>query len=119
MTDRLTLPIFEITGQNCLTLDQGDAVYNRIHPELLAGRSVALEFSGVEIFASPFFNAAVGRLLRDIPAEDLNRLLAFEHLSASGLEVLRHVVENSKEYYANSETRAALDRILTEQTSED
>ncbi|MBD2542537.1 STAS-like domain-containing protein [Planktothricoides sp. FACHB-1370] len=40
----------------------------RIKPTELGtfGRPVELDFAGVEIFASPFFNFAIGQLLRDI-----------------------------------------------------
>lgn len=52
-------------GANCITLDDGQQVYNAIHPELTAGHPVELDFDRVEIFASPFFNAAIGQLLKD------------------------------------------------------
>jgi hypothetical protein len=107
-----------VVGQNCITIDQGQIVYDAIHPELKAGRSIELDFDQVRIFASPFFNAAVGRLLQDIAAADLNRLLRVEHLSPAGLDVLRHVIENSKQYYSNPAERHALDKILSDHTSE-
>ena len=107
-----------LVGENCITLDQGHQVYEKIHPELKSGRGVELDFAGVRVFASPFFNAAIGRLLQDITAPDLNRLLKVEHLSPAGLDVLRHVIENSKQYYSNPAARSALDKILADHDSD-
>lgn len=53
--------IKDLIGENCITLDNGQRVYDQIHPELVAGRSVEVDFTGVSVFASPFFNAAFGR----------------------------------------------------------
>ncbi|MBI4680497.1 MAG: hypothetical protein HY753_04655, partial [Nitrospirae bacterium] len=53
--------------------------------------------------------------LKDIKPEDLNRLLKITNLIATGLEVLKRVIENSKEYYSNEGARKALDEILLEQ----
>lgn len=104
-------------GRNCITLDQGERVYDAIHPVLKAGEPVELDFVGVSVFASPFFNAAIGRLLADIKPDSLNSLLRIDHLSLSGLEVLKHVIENSKNYYSDPKEQAALDRILADQAS--
>ncbi|MDF5723445.1 MAG: STAS-like domain-containing protein [Rhizonema sp. PD37] len=41
----------------------------------MANIPVELDFGEVDIFASPFFNFAIGQLLRDIKSKDLNRLL--------------------------------------------
>ncbi len=52
--------IRNLVGENCMTPDEGQQVYNLIYPELVADRPVELDFSGVDIFASPFFNFAIG-----------------------------------------------------------
>jgi len=67
--------IKDLIGENCITLDNGQRVYDQIHPELVAGRPVEVDFRGVSVCASPFFNAAFGRLLKDLTIEELNRLL--------------------------------------------
>jgi hypothetical protein len=86
-----------------------------IHPELLAERPVELDFAGVDFFASPFFNFAIGQLLRDIPPETLNRLLKRSNLNRVGRQILRQVIGNSKQYYSLDEnTRQAVDKIVSE-----
>ena len=104
-----------MVGENCITLEDGQKIFDVIHPELLIGNVVELNFENVTVFASPFFNTAIGRLLKDIKPEDLNRLLKIINLVPAGLTVLKRVIENSKEYYSNAGARKALDEVLLEQ----
>lgn len=92
----------DLVGENAMTLDDGEMIYARIHAPLVQGENVSLDFDGVQVFASPFFNAGVGRLLGELPSETLNVRLRFEHLSDFGVRVLRRVIENAKDYYAAS-----------------
>ncbi len=101
-------------GKNCITLDQGAKLYNRIHPLLKKGENVVLDFQHVEVFASPFFNRSVGRLLEDISPDDLNRLLVVNNLAVTGLDTLKKVIENSKKYYSNPNYKKAVDKTLKE-----
>lgn len=102
-------------GENAITPDDGQAIFNLIHGPLQKGETVELDFEGVDVFASPFFNASVGRLLEDLERDALNVRLRFEHLSTFGKRVLRRVIENAEEYYAASpEHRRVVDRIVQE-----
>lgn len=75
-------------------MDNGQKIYDLIHPKLLSGEVVTLDFSGARIFASPFMNVAVGQLLRDIDAETLQRLLIIDQdkITQVGLSILRTVI---------------------------
>jgi hypothetical protein len=107
--------IKELVGPNAMTLADGEAIYHRIHDPLVAGKTVELDFEGVQVFGSPFFNACVGRLLEDLQPNALNSRLKFEHLSDFGAHVLRRVIDNAKEYYgATPERRQAMDRIVSD-----
>ncbi len=111
----MKLNMRELLGENCITLGDGQKVYEQIHPKLKAGQPVELDFSGVSVFASPFFNAAIGQLLKDIKPEELNRLLKVSNATSVGINVLKRVIENSKAYYSDEDLRKALDDILAEQ----
>ena len=103
-----------LVGENAMTLDDGDVIYARIHDPLTQGETVELDFDGVQVFASPFFNAGIGRLLGgELTADALNARLKFYHLSDFGARVLRRVIENAKDYYAApADQRRAIDRIV-------
>ncbi|WP_295454676.1 STAS-like domain-containing protein [uncultured Thiodictyon sp.] len=107
------IKVKDLVGENAMTLADGEAIYGRIHDPLAQGEAVELDFDGVQVFASPFFNAGIGRLLADLTSETLNARLKFEHLSDFGARVLRRVIENAKDYYtANEDQRNAIDRIV-------
>ncbi len=113
-----TVKIRELVGENCITQEDGQKVYDLIHPEIQSGETVQLVFSSVGVFASPFFNAAIGQLLKDTKPETLNQLLKIDHLTDTGKVVLKRVIENAKQYYSDDVARKAIDDILTEQSEE-
>lgn len=109
--------ILTLIGKNCITLGDGQKVYERVHPELLADRPVELDFAGVEIVASPFFNFAIGQLHRDIKPENLNVLLKVSNLNSVGEQILKLVMENSKRYYSDADFRSRVNQVISEQAN--
>ncbi len=110
----MTVQVKDLIGEDCITLDDGQEIYARIHPELVAGRNVELDFAGVEFFASPFFNAAIGQLLRDLQPETLDKQLKLKHLSAAARTLLKQVIANAKRFYAEEDYRKLVDHVLDE-----
>jgi len=115
----MKLDIKSLVGERCVTSEDGQRVYDEIYPKLAAGESVCLNFEDVNVFASPFFNFAIGQLLKDLEPEDLNQLLKVEKIKADGLLVWQRVVENAKEYYKNPEAKIAIDEILKQQAEDE
>jgi hypothetical protein len=113
----MKISIREVVGENCITFEAGEKVYDLIHSELRAGRGVELDFSGVRVIVSLFLNAAIGRLLENVSSDELTRLLKVTNLSSTGWATLKQVVANSKEYYTDPKVREAVDKILTEQAA--
>lgn len=109
----MRLAVCDIVGEYAMTLEDGQNVYDRIAPLLRSGQAVEVDFAGVTIFASGFFNAALGQLLKDFKADDLRRLITPINLTPAGESVLRQVIENAKRYYdAPEEYREAQRRVL-------
>ncbi len=97
------IKVFEITGANAISMQSGDKLYRLLHPRLAAGESVKLDFANVALFASPFFNASIGLLLKDITIQSLQQQLSFLNLSEVGRELLNHVISNAIAFYKNSD----------------
>lgn len=97
---------------DCITAEDGQKVYDLIHPELSAGKPVVVDFAGIEAFASPFFNTAIGQLLRDLERDELNRLLKVENIRPVGDQTVRLVIKNAYRYYRDPDYRKALDEVL-------
>jgi len=109
----------EIVGENAITLEDGQGVHDCIRPALDRGEAVELDFSDVTVFASPFFNAAIGQLLKDHQAQELDRMLQVRNLNSAGQGLMRSVIENARRYYSSPDYRAAQERVLQEMFKEE
>jgi len=112
------LKIAEIAGKNCVTSEGGQKVYDQIIPRLRSNENVNLDFDGVSVFASPFFNFAIGQLLKDYSPNKLNELLSIINLTSNGTSVLKRVIQNSREYYQDPRAKKAFDDTI-EKEAED
>lgn len=110
----MTIKIHDLIGENCITLDDGEIVYSLIVSELDENSNIKLDFTGVRIYASPFFNGAVGKLLGKYPPDELNKRLTFHGLSEHGDQVLRRVTQNARRYYSDKKFRDAVDKVAAE-----
>lgn len=108
--------VYELIGENCMSQQAGEEIYNLIYPKLQAEESVELDFTGVRRLLSVFFNFAIGQLLRYIKAEDLDRLLVVSNLSPVGQQTYDNVIENAKYYYSDEQYRKAVDEMILEQS---
>jgi hypothetical protein len=105
----IEVKVHQLFGDSCLTIDDGSHLYKLIHPRLQDGATVALDFDQVRFFASPFFNAAIGRLLADLDPEFLNQNLKFVRIQPHGMDVVRTVVTFAKRYYGDAEFKKNFD----------
>jgi hypothetical protein len=112
MENITTINIKQYIGENCITTDDGQMLYDIVHPRLKAGNFVELDFTGVKVCISPFFNFGIGQLLKDLSAEQLNRLLKISGLHDPGRKALKVVIENSKQYYSEESVRQRIDSVL-------
>lgn len=115
----MNLRIHQLVGSNCITIEDGLAVYQKILPELQAKHTIELDFADVKLFASPFFNAAIGQLYKDFSSDDLNNLLKMRGLTANGSIVLRKVTENAKIYYSSERARSAVELVVNAEEKEE
>lgn len=105
-------------GPRCIIKEDGQKVFDAIHNALKNGETVTLDFEGVSQFASPFFNFAIGQLLKDVPEADLRRLLQIDHLNETGKLVVERVIENAAKYHGDKDYRKIVDDILAQQARE-
>ena len=105
-------------GLRCIIKEDGQKIFDEIVEPLKRGETVTLDFAGVSQFASPFFNFAVGQLLKDIKEDDLRHLLHIENLNETGRLVVERVIENAAKYHGNKDYRKIVDDIIEKQAKE-
>lgn len=116
----MRIDVHSIVGKNAITLRDGEALFAVLVGALTSGQQVELDFSKVEIFATPFFNAGVGQLLAHFQPEQLNTQLHMSNLSKIGDSVLRQVIRNAKHYFElDDEGRKVIDHLIEQAGSSD
>jgi len=110
--------IKDVIGPRCIIKEDGQKIYEKIHEPLIKAKTVTLDFDGVTQFASPFFNFAIGQLLKDIEEKDLRCLLRIENLNETGKLVVERVIENAARYHSDIDYRKIVDDILEQQAKE-
>jgi hypothetical protein len=114
----MRIKIHDMIGPRCIIKEDGQRVYDAIHAPLKNGEEVKLDFDGVAQLASPFFNFAIGQLLKDISEGNLKRLLHIENIVPEGRVVIDCVIENARQYHPDVDCRKIVDDILEQQARE-
>ena|SRR5450830_637166 len=112
----MDISVKERIGVRCIVEEDGQKIYDEIRSPLGCGERVVLDFAGIEQFASPFLNFAIGQLLENISLEDFRRLLVIKNMSHAGAIVLERVIKNAADYRANRCYSSIVDDILEQQT---
>ena len=114
----MNVSVKELIGSRCIIREDGQKIYDTIFNTLRNREDVTLDFNGVTQFASPFFNFAVGQLLKDISESDLRRLLHLENLNEVGQLVVARVLENASIYHRDKDSQKIVDDILEQQAKD-
>jgi transcriptional regulator len=102
MDNRITIKVKDlIGGPLCISAEDGQKIFDKIEPLLKDGKPITISFEHVSVLVSLFLNAAIGQLYGSFSEEEVRALVQVEGLSVDDLELLKHVVDNAKKYYAN------------------
>ena len=110
--------IGKLIGQYCMTVEDGDKLYNLIHPELVAGHPVELDFAEVIICSPPFLHPGIGRLFKDIQLEDFHRLLEVSNLNHLSMTGFKLAIEDAHKYYTDENFRNIIDEVSARRLEE-
>lgn len=95
----LKIKVFDLIGKNAISMQSGTKLNNAISGTLLKGETVEIDFAGVSLFASPFFNASVGILLKDITIDKLMHNMKIVNCNDIGISLLNTVIQNAINFY--------------------
>lgn len=93
------IEVVMIVGENAISMQSGTNLYEQMYGFLKSGEKIELDFASVQLFASPFFNASIGLLLKDFDVDVLQSQLKIVNLDKVGLQLLNHVITNAIKYY--------------------
>jgi hypothetical protein len=113
MPDPFHINIADLTGKpRGISAADGEMVFKEIYPLIKAGTPVTLSFGGIRMVITAFLNAAIGKLYRDIPFEEVDRLLEVTDLADAFLPALEHSKTWAKTFYADPDR---LERAIKEE----
>lgn len=84
-----------------ITPDEAEPLYEIEKEAFGAGRTVVLDFEGVEMLTTAFLNVMIGNLYKDYNSTELKSMLKFEHLDETTAIRIKKVTTNAKAFYNN------------------
>lgn len=102
----------DIVGVNAISMHSGAKLRGIILSEWEKNDKITLDFSGIDVFASPFLNAGIGALLKKKSIQELQSTLVFEGMSEHGKRLLNLVIANALKFFSDSTGK--MDRGLDE-----
>lgn len=109
------IKVKDVVGATAVGPREGATLREAVDCCLSDGHSVTVDFEGVKVFASPFFNYGLAALLKTYGADDLRRRLRVTNLDGFGKRILKRSMDQAKIYYAQTPSfRRRLDGAVSE-----
>lgn len=87
-----------------LTESDGLKLRKAIEASLEDDDAIELDFSGISLFATMFFNASIGNLIMRFSPERCAEIIRLTHISDLGMDTYQHSFENARFIFAQRET---------------
>lgn len=92
----MRIQLFETIGSECVSLDQGEKVYDLLLGELKEKNTVEVDFQGVQTLFSPFLMGCLGKLLGHFEKDVLMQRLAFCNISPDHLKAVNEFIDRAE-----------------------
>lgn len=93
-----------------LTESDGLKLRKAMEASLENDKEIELDFSGISLFATMFFNASIGNLIMRFSPEKCAEIIRLTHISDLGMDTYQHSFENARFIFVQ---RDSLHRINT------
>lgn len=94
----------QISCNKGITSEEAEPLYSAEIEAFNAGKTITLDFAGVEMITTAFLNVIVGRLYKDYDKEQLKEMLFFEGLTESIARRIKKVTDNAKLFYQDEQS---------------
>ena len=92
----MRVQLLEIIGSECVSLDQGEKIYQLVLEDLKAKKTVEMDFKGVETLFSPFLMGSLGKLLEHFEKETLMQRLVFCNIAPDHLKTANEFIDRAE-----------------------
>ena len=110
----MRIQLAELIGPQCTALGEGDTLYQQLYPEMKAGQSVELDFSGVETLFSPFLMGSFGKLLQHFEKETLMQRLILCNVSQENLKMVNEFIDRAEQRLTEENNADSMKELFEE-----
>jgi len=94
------LKVFDvISSELAVSHEDGEKVYDKLKGLLDSKQKVSIDFSGINLLATPFLNVAIGRFLSTEYKDDFNCIVKFENIDSDDKKLIELVLERAKKFF--------------------
>ena len=93
----MRLRLIELIGPDCVSLNQGEKMYQLLLGDLKKKKTIEVDFQGVETLFSPFLMGSLGKLLGYFEKEDLMQRLALCNITPDQLKSVNEFIDRAEE----------------------
>jgi hypothetical protein len=100
----ININVMEDIGVNVVNYSSAQLLLDKISRKenekyILSSNDIIIDFDGVGVISSPFFNGSLGYLLKDISIEELMSTVKIKNIPDYARDILNSVIQNSIDYY--------------------
>lgn len=96
MSQCMKVAVFATVDRAAVSYDEGHKILEMVQPAVIAGDRVVLDFSNVDVFASPFFNGLLAILYRQLGSDRYEKLIKIKNLTHEGETIAIRSIENAR-----------------------
>lgn len=114
----MKLNVTDITGELCMTYEDGEVLLNKLRPALIGSEPVELDFAGTRVHMTPYFNGSIAALLKDYSREELRSKLKILNLPQHAVETLARSLEVGEKYFSDPVYQKAVNSVMEQHAVE-
>ena len=101
-----------------MTESAGLKVRKEIENLISTEKKIIIDFSGISLFATMFFNASIGHFVLLLSPEKCNNLFELINLTELGMETYTHSFENAEAIYNDKNQQSSVIGEITQNNIE-
>ena len=110
----MNIKLSSFISAQCASIDDGQVFFKQIYPEIKEGRSVKVNFEGVELILTPFLHHSIGRLLEYFGKETVMEKLILCNISRDHLKHINNYIDRTEQQKFQTDSRETLMELFEE-----